>query len=57
MENLNINNEELGASKSKAYNSKSSESISTKKNQDNSKIDQPKNSKSKTLKQASPSLM
>ena len=49
-ENLNINNEELGASKSKAYNSKSSESISTKKNQDNSKIDQPKNSKSKTLK-------
>ena len=47
-ENLNINNEDLGAGKTKANDVKKSESIST--NQENSKINQPKNSNSKTKK-------
>ncbi len=50
-ENLNTNNEDLGASRSKDNNTKRSESISPiKTNQENSKIDQPKNSNSKTKK-------
>ena len=50
-ENLNINNEDLEASKTKANDVKSSNIISTKKiNQENSKIDQTKISKSKNKK-------
>lgn len=50
-ENLNINNEDLGSSKTKANDAKRSESISPiKTNQESSKIDQPKNSNSKTKK-------
>ncbi len=47
-DNLNINNEDLGASKTKANDVKRSNIIST--NQENSKINQPKNSNSKTKK-------
>ena len=47
-ENLNINNEDIGAGKTKANDAKKSESIST--NQENSKINQPKNSNSKNKK-------
>ena len=47
-ENLNINKKDLGAGKTKANDAKKSESIST--NQENSKINQPKNSNSKTKK-------
>ena len=50
-ENLNVNNEDLEASKTKANDVKSSNIISTKKiNQENSKIDQTKISKSKNKK-------
>ena len=50
-ENLNTNNENLGTSRSKANNAKKSESISPIKiNQESLKIDQPKNSNSKTKK-------
>lgn len=50
-ENLNVNNEDLEASKTKANDVKSSNIISTKKiNQENSKINQSKNSNSKTKK-------
>ena len=50
-ENLNVNNEDLEASKIKANDVKSSNIISTKKiNQENSKIDQTKISKSKNKK-------
>jgi len=47
-ENLNINNEDIGAGKTKANDAKKSESIST--NQENSKINQSKNSNSITKK-------
>jgi len=50
-ENLNTNSENLGTSRSKANNAKKSESISPIKiNQESLKIDQPKNSNSKTKK-------
>ena len=50
-ENQNTNNENLGTSRSKANNAKKSESISPiKTNQESLKIDQPKNSNSKTKK-------
>ena len=50
-ENLNVNNEDLEASKTKANDVKRSNIISTIKiNQENSKINQPKNSNSKTKK-------
>ena len=50
-ENLNTNSEYLGAGKTKANDAKKSESISS--NQENSKIDQPKNIIKKTLETSS----